>query len=53
MHKTLQLFVLLLVVVGLAVPGLAADKEKYRFEFFGGVGYPLKKQFQVGYPQTS
>jgi len=53
MHRTLQVFVLLAVVVGLAIPGLAADERKYRFEFFGGVSRPVRKQFQVSYPQTS
>ncbi len=53
MHKPLQLFLLLAVLLGLAMPGLASDEKKYRFEFFGGVNYPLRKNFQIGYPQAS
>jgi hypothetical protein len=53
MHKTLQTLVLLVVVLALAVPGMASTEKKYRFEFFGGASFPLDKKFQVGYPQTS
>jgi hypothetical protein len=53
MHKTLRLSVLLAVAAGLAIPARAAEEKKYRFEFFGGVNYPLQKNFQISYPQTS
>ena len=52
MSKMTRVLLLLAVVVGLAMPGLAADEKKYRFEFFGGVSYPIKKNFTVGYPQA-
>ncbi len=53
MHKALQLFALLIVVTALAVPGLAKEEKKYRFEFFGGASYPIEKNFQIGLPQAS
>ncbi len=53
MHKALQFFVALLFVAGLAMPGMAAEEKKYRFEFFGGASYPIEKKFQIGYPQSS
>ena len=51
-NKMIRVLLLLAVVVGLAMPGMAADEKKYRFEFFGGVSYPMKKNFTVGYPQA-
>jgi len=53
MNKTFRLLAFAAVVVGLAVPGLAADEKKYRFEFFGGATMPIDKNFQISYPQTS
>jgi len=52
MFKKLRVLMLLAVVIGLAIPGLAADEKKYRFEFFGGVSYPISKNFTVSYPQA-
>jgi hypothetical protein len=35
----------------LASPAMA--QTKYRFEFYGSANYPLKKNFTIGYPQST
>ncbi len=52
MTKTIRVLLLIAVVVGLAMPGIAADEKKYRFEFFGGASWPVSKHFTIGYPQS-
>jgi len=35
------------------IPLASAQERKYRFEFFGGAGYPLEKEFVISYPQST
>ena len=53
MPKMLRVLMFVAVAIGLAMPGIAADEKKYRFEFFGGGAFPISKDFQISYPQAS
>jgi hypothetical protein len=44
---------LLFVIPLLVWSGTLLAEEKYRVEFFGGIGMPVDKNFEIGYPQSN
>lgn len=42
----------LIVIMMLLAASASAEERKYRFEFFGQIGYPLEKSFEITAPQS-
>jgi hypothetical protein len=51
MRKLVRLLLSFLAFM-LLIPLAQSAEKKYRFEFFGGVGYPIRETFVIGAPQA-